>query len=302
MQRYTALQEKLDRGETVVLDGPMGSELVRRGVRWRQHGLRHDADAVQALHVEYLQAGADVLRTNTFQLNRRIYQDVFRDLDHMRHIGAPGLERRVPQLLPRAVELAQAARTQAGREDVPIAGVMSPLEHCFRPDLAPSARQARTEHTEIAGLLAGADVDFLLLESMNTLAEARVAVEAARETGLPMWCSFVTLDGALLSGESLAEAVTTMRNSRVDKVLVNCLPPDDVGRALSSGVDGAYAHVGKFDPPSWKFEFFPQFSGTEAWPAERYAEVVQTWDVRIVGGCCGTGPAHVQALKQALAA
>src|SRR3954466_15586622 len=73
MQRYAALRQRLERRETIVLDGPMGSELVRRGVRWRQHGLRHDGGAVQALHHEYLTAGADVVRTNTFQLNRRIY-------------------------------------------------------------------------------------------------------------------------------------------------------------------------------------------------------------------------------------
>ena len=92
MHAYAALREKLDRGETVVLDGPVGSELVRRGVRWRSLGLRFDAPAVQAVHAEYLAAGADVLRTNTFQLNRRIYQDVFRDHAHMRHIGAPDLD------------------------------------------------------------------------------------------------------------------------------------------------------------------------------------------------------------------
>src|SRR6185437_2537483 len=137
MQAYAALRERLDRGQTVVLDGPIGSELVRRGVRWRSLGLRFDAPAVQAVHAEYLAAGADVLRTNTFQLNRRIYQDVFRDQAHMRHIGAPDLDRRVPELAPRAVHLAQAARAEVNRPDVPIAGVMSPLEHCFRPDLAP---------------------------------------------------------------------------------------------------------------------------------------------------------------------
>src|SRR6266576_293786 len=123
MQAYVALREKLDRGETVVLDGPVGSELVRRGVRWRSLGLRFDAPAVQAVHAEYLAAGADVLRTNTFQLNRRIYQDVFRDPAHMRHIGARGLERRVPDVVPRAVKLAHAARAEAHRPEVPIAGV-----------------------------------------------------------------------------------------------------------------------------------------------------------------------------------
>jgi S-methylmethionine-dependent homocysteine/selenocysteine methylase len=298
MSPFNGLRERLERGEIIVLDGPMGSELVRRGVRWRQHGLRTDAEKVLALHVEYLEAGADVQRTNTFQLNRRTYQDVFRDAAHMRHIGAPGLERRVPELVPKAVELAQQAREQAGRPDVPIAGVISPLEHCFRPDLAPKGNSSYAEHAEIASLLASAGVDFLLLESMNTLDEARTAVHAARATGLPVWVSFVVdANGRILNGEPFENVVDA------DALLVNCAPPDDVSAALgnlSHATRGAYAHIGKFEPPSWKFEFVPQFMGTDEWPPDRYAEAAQGWverGARIIGGCCGTNASHTRALK-----
>jgi S-methylmethionine-dependent homocysteine/selenocysteine methylase len=171
---------------------------------------------------------------------------------------------------------------------------MSPLEHCFRPDLSPPTRQARTEHAEIARLLADAGVDFLLLESMNTVGEALTALDAARATGLPVWCSFVVFNNAVLSGEPVAEAIETIRAAGAERALSNCFPPDD---PVPAGLDGAYAHIGKFDPPSWKFEFFPQFSGTQAWPPRRYAERTRQWRTQIVGGCCGTGPAHVRALK-----
>jgi S-methylmethionine-dependent homocysteine/selenocysteine methylase len=299
----------MERGQTIILDGGIGSELVRRGVRWRSNGLRNDAATVQALHAEYVMAGVDVLRTNTFQLNRRSYQNVFRDAAHMRHIGAPDLERRVTDLVPRAVALARAARSEAARPEVAVAGVMSPLEHCFRPDLAPPSDQARVEHTEIARLLADAGADLLLLESMNTLVEARVAVEAARSTGLPVWVSFVVgADGNVLGGQSLTEAHRVMRSLKVEAVLVNCAPPDDIQRALDlldddadSSAVGAFAHVGRFDPPSWKFEFFPQFTGTDSWSPERYAKAAADWQrrgARIVGGCCGTGPDHIRAIAR----
>ena len=93
MPAYDRVRKILDDGDgAVLLDAAMGAELVRRGVRWRWHGMRTDADKVQRLHEEYIAAGADVIRTNTFQLNRRLYLNVFHNADHMRHIGAPGLK------------------------------------------------------------------------------------------------------------------------------------------------------------------------------------------------------------------
>src|SRR5207248_11569702 len=115
MEAFAAVRERLARGETILLDGGIGAELVRRGVRWRGHGRRTDGQAVRQLHAEFLEAGADVIRTNTFQLNRRTYLNLFRNAEHLRQIGAPGLERRAEELLIRAVELARAARAESGR-------------------------------------------------------------------------------------------------------------------------------------------------------------------------------------------
>lgn len=309
MPAYDRVRELLDGGGVVLLDGAMGSELVRRGVRWRGHGLRTDPEAVETLHGEYIAAGADIIRTNTFQLNPRIYLNVFRNAEHMAHIGAPGLATRARDLTRKAVEAAQSARDAGGR-DVAIAGVMAPLEHCFRPDLAPEAEAAEREQGEIAGWLAEAGVDLLILESMNTVSGTRAATSAAAATGLPVWASFVPgPEGELLSDESLAEAVSAAESAGAEVLLVNCAPPEDIASALdrvreaSDLPAGAYAHVGKFDPPSWKFEFHPQFSGTEAWPPERYVEAARSWvesGARVVGGCCGTDPSHIRALREAI--
>ncbi len=310
---YEAIRAKLSRQEPVVLDGAIGTELVRRGVRWHKHGLLTDAPAVQKLHADYLAAGAEVLRTDTFQLNPRIYRNVFRSRDHMRHIGAPGLEDLVPKLIRKSVALARAARAEAGREEaVAIAGVLSPLEHCYRPDLVPPPDQARREHEEQARLFAEAGADLLLLESMNTLAEAKAALAAGKAAGLPVWVSFVLgPEGELLSREPLDEAVRAIERAGAEAVLVNCAPPEDVTRALErfrsfcSVPFGGFAHIGRFSPPSWKFEFFPQFIETDAWPPERYLAEARRWRASgalVLGGCCGTALAHIAALRRGLAA
>lgn len=308
---YAALVARLQKGGPVLLDGPMGSELVRRGIRWRKHGLLTDQQTVEQLHREYLAAGAHILRTNTFQLNPRVYRNVFRNARHMQHIGAPGLQDLAQRLARAAVELARRARAEAGLEHrVAIAGVLAPLEHCYRPDLSPPPATARAEHAEMARVLAEAGVDFLLLESMNTLGEAVAAVEAARATGLPVWASFVPgPEGELLSGEPLVEAARAVTQAGASAVLINCGPPElltDCLRRLVRSVEvpvGAFALIGRFSPPSWKFEFHPQFIETETWPPDRYAEEAAIWraiGATIVGGCCGTGPAHTAALARRL--
>ncbi|MCC7368257.1 MAG: homocysteine S-methyltransferase family protein [Chloroflexi bacterium] len=288
----------------LVVSGPMGAELVDRGVRWRGHGMLTDEDAVRALYVEYLQAGCDVLRTNTFQLNARIYLDVFRDPAHMAHIGAPGLATRHVDLTRKAVQLAREARQQTGRAGVPIAGVIGPLEHCFRPDLSPDHDTARAEHNELAETLVEAGADLLLLSSMNTIHETKAAIEAARLTGLPFWVSFIVgPEGELLSREPLADAVYLARHLGAEAVLVENTPADTAEAALKrieeGGPAGLIPHLGVYDPPSWKFEFFPRFAETAAWTPARFADLghgAVHHGARIVGVGFGGGPAHVQAL------
>jgi len=294
---YELIQSRLEKQQTILLDGGLGSELVRRGVRWRKHGLLSDESAIRQLHEDYLEAGADVLRTNTFQLNERVYLNVFHDRDHMRHIGAPGLG-----------ELVRQARVRRESERrVAIAGVLSPLEHCYRPDLAPQAEECREEHEGLANLFAEEGVDFLLLESMHTIEEARVALAAGRSAGLPVWVSFVLgPEGNLLSREPIETAVAAMEDEGASAILVNCAPPEDVTKALErvkgscSTHFGGFAHIGRFSPPSWKFEFFPQFIETEQWPPERYKAEAKRWrdhGATILGGCCGTSPAHISVLR-----
>jgi len=306
---YETIRSRLNSGQALLLDGALGTELVRRGVRWRKHGLLTDSDAVEALHRDYLIAGAVILRTDTFQLNPRIYLNVFRNRSHMAHIGAPGLAELTFTLLRKSVEVAKRARAKANNHAA-IAGVLSPLEHCYRPDLVPPPEQARCEHEEIARVFAEEKVDFLLLESMNTISEAKEALAAGRSFGLPVWVSFVLgPEGELLSREPLNRGVVEMEQGGADAVLVNCAPPEDIGKAIlrmrkfTKLPFGGFAHIGRFSPPSWKFEFFPQFIETESWSPERYAAEALRWrdaGATIIGGCCGTRPEHTAALRAVL--
>jgi S-methylmethionine-dependent homocysteine/selenocysteine methylase len=302
---YGPLKERLARGGTVVLDGGIGTEILRRDVTWADHQLLERPTVVRAIHTDYVDAGADVISTNTFQLTRRALYNHFRDDAHRQQIGAGDLEDRAAVLLRAATRIAVESRDAAANgRPVAVAGAITTLEWCFRPDLAPTPEQARKEYVETIGTLAEAGCDLVLIETVNSVSEARVALEAANEVGLPCWMAFApTEDGKLFTGETLADAKAALEPLGVDAILVNCAPPDDCRAGLvemtkvRSGAKGLYPHIGRFDPPEWLF--------TDEYPPDRYASEAREWQslgATIVGGCCGTTPDTIAAVVKALKA
>jgi len=296
---YEPIREKLTRGETVILDGAIGTEILRRQVSWADHQVSNRPDLIRSIHEDYIRAGADVLSTNSFQLCRRALYNHFRDDAHRHHIGARDLDERANKMLAASVELAKEARQRVGgSRPVAVAGAVTTLEWCFRPDLAPSQEQARGEYREIFQVVKDAGADLVLLETVNSITEARVALEVLKELGLPCWVGFVCDEkGVLFTGETLAEAVRVLEPLGVEAILLNCAPPPDITagmHALSRAAQvpiGGYAHIGRFDPPEWLF--------TDEYPPDRYRQVAADWKqmgARILGGCCGTTPDHIAAL------
>ncbi len=291
------LKSRLLRGELVLLDGALGTELERRGVAtplplWSAEAVRSAPDVVRAIHEEYILAGADLVTTATFRATPRAMA------------GAGGAEE-AARTLERAVSLAREARARAGvAREVLIAGALAPLEDFYRPELAPPAAEAEREHAAQAVRLARAGVDAILAETLNTISEARAAVRGARRAGLPVLVSFICRsESELLSGEPLAEAVRAVAAEEPDAVLVNCTPPDVVTRCLDVIARatplprGAYANAGAPDlaAGTWRPD--------AAWTPERFARAAVEWvrrGAQIVGGCCGTTPAHIRAIRDTL--
>ena len=296
---YAAIRDRLARQQTVVLDGAIGTEILRRQVTWADHQLANRPGVVRSIHEDYIRAGADVISTNSFQLCRRALYNHFRDDAHRRHIGARDLDERAEKLLAASVRLAVEARERAAAgRPVAVAAAVTTLEWCFRPDLAPAADQARREYREIFQVMKDSGADLVLLETVNSIGEARVALEVAKSLGLPAWISFVCDEkGLLFTGETLAAAAAALEPLGVDAILLNCAPPDDITAGMKALAPharvpiGAYPHIGRFDPPEWMF--------TDEYPPARYCEVAAQWKqmgARILGGCCGTTPEHIAAL------
>ena len=287
------LATRLAEGPPLLLDGATGTELERRGARsqlplWSAHALVEDPDLVGRIHADYVQAGAQILTANTFRTQRRT-------------LVRGGLGERAAELTALAVELARhAAAETAPHREVLVAGSAPTLEDCFRPDLVPDDAALAREHTEHAAHLAKAGVDAILVETMNTSREAVAALRAARGTGVPALASFVCSAGPrLLSGEALEDALAAAEMEDPLAVLVNCLPPSKVAACLpalrASGLPfGVYANLGEPEDERG-------LARSEDCAPEEFAEWASAWldaGARIVGGCCGTTPAHVRAIAQ----
>lgn len=303
MSDYEVIRERLFNGDLVLLDGGIGTEILRRDLTWSDHQVMERPDAIRALHEDYVRAGADVITTNSFQLAKRSFMGHFRDEAHMRQVAVAGLEDRAAEMLTASVDLCKEARANvaAGRP-VAVAGAVTTLEWCFRPDLAPTEDEMRAEYREIMDVMREAGADLILLETVNSVTEARVGLEAARGAGLPCWVGFVCDEqGMLFTGETLGDAEKALAPLEPDVVLVNCIPPDDATAGLRelkkvrSGPCGLYPHIGRFDPPEWHF--------TDEYPPPALLEEARRWwemGATVIGGCCGTTPEHILALSKGL--
>lgn len=276
------------------MNAATGTELQRRGADtrlplWSARALVDAAGLVAEIHREEVEAGAEVVTANTFRTHRRT-------------LAKGGLGERSRELTTLAVRLAAAF---SGRT-IYVAGSIAPLEDCYRPDLVPDDAALEREHRVQAESLAAAGVDLILLETHNTVRELVAAARAAKATGLPFVASMVTDgNGRLLSGETIEHAVRALEpgDSNPDVLSINCVPAGKLGgdlARLSAAAPGvplaAYGNLGlPADDRGWAF--------TEELSPEAYAELARGWlalGARMVGGCCGTRPAHTAALRYAI--
>lgn len=252
----------------ILLDGPMGTELEARGVPtpapgWSAYAIETHPSIVRAIHADYAAAGARVHRTNTFRTQPRVFPDRWRSL------------------LAKATLLAREG-APAGR----VAGSMAPVADCYRPDLSPP--DARVTHSLMARAFAEEGVDLLVCETFPHPGEARTAVEEAVRTGIETWIAFTAgPDGSLMSPEAMERAARDCASAGARAVLVCCtgapLTRRYLERLANLGIPfGAYANT----------------LGLALGPDD-YAELAREWlalGATIVGGCCGTNPAHIARL------
>lgn len=287
----SAFLQRLADPRPILLDGATGTELERRGVDtstpiWSAMALLDSPKLVEQVHREYLEAGADVIITNTFRTHRRNLEKI-------------GMGDEAARLTALAVAIAQKAVRASGKQAF-VAGSISPLEDSYSANALPPEVYL-AEHTEMARNLAAAGVDLLLIETISTIREAQAAAQAAKATGLPYGVCFICkADGRMFSGESLADAVVAVEKHSPNFLGINCSAAPTLHTALANLRAATTLPLAAYANPSHT-EDYQHWGETKAAQPDVYAQYAQRWiegGAHLVGGCCGTGPEHIAAIRQ----
>jgi 5-methyltetrahydrofolate--homocysteine methyltransferase len=280
---------RLGTGETLLADGAMGTMLQATGLE-KGHAPEEmnldSPDMVLAVHRGYVDAGSDIILTNTFGGNR------FR-------LDKYGLADRVYDLSRRAAEIAREAGAPF------VAGSIGPTGEFFAPMGTLGPDDARETFSEQARGLADGGVDLLVIETMSDLQEVEAAIEGAREsTDLPLVCT-MTFQQKLhtMMGVSAREAAEALSTWGAAAVGANCgTGPGEVEQVLGQmkqAVPGVVlvakpnAGVPRLAKGRTEYDATPE---TMAEYAQRFAQL----GVTIIGACCGSTPEHIAAMARAL--
>lgn len=283
----------------VVLDGGLGQEIYRRarGVSsplWSVAVMLEQPEVVTSVHADFIRAGATTLSLNTYAATptRMAKQGMY---DQM-----AGVYQQAFKALERAIEVTGA--------EVDIAGCLGPLAASYqgRPDR--SFEDLKNEYAAMVQLQAGADV--LLIETMTNTLEARAACAAANELGKPYGVAFrLEESGRLKSGETLAEAVSAVRDYGPTAIMLNCCDPEVLTASMPELVKlyprvGGYANAFKSVDVVAGGGLVDSLEARADISPEAYTEHVRQWledGASIVGGCCEITPGHIRHMSGALA-
>jgi methionine synthase / methylenetetrahydrofolate reductase(NADPH) len=278
----------------LLADGAMGTLLYDKGIPFdRSFDALNITDSalIQSVHREYIRAGADVIETNTFGANR------FRLAAH----GVTDPPRKINRA---GAQIARNAREEVG-EPVFVAGAIGPLGKPVAPLGTIPREEALLAFREQAEGLVEGGVDLVIIETQTDLSEALLAVDAVRAvtSDLPLVVEMTyTEDGRTLHGTYPEDAVRALSGKAVDVIGANCsVGPNELleiveryarksqrpiavmpNAGLPRLVNGRFLYLSS---P----EYFAEY-------ALRFADA----GARLIGGCCGTTPAHVRRMKEAL--
>lgn len=286
------LTQWFENNRYLISDGATGTNLIARGLprgKTAEEWVLENPQEILTLHRDFINAGSNIILTSTFGASEI-------------RLTRSGLGERHKEINLTAVNLAK--RAADGRQ-ILIAGSIGPLGEMLQPYGALNEATARKNYRQQAAELSMGGVDFLLIETQFDIAEAILAIEAAKSVSdLPIICSFSFDRGTkTMMGVSPSRFVESIAPMGVAALGINC------GKSLDDNLNVLKELSNVTELPIW---FKPNAGlpkvddcGHAAYDVtpDQMARNVSSWieyGARIIGGCCGTSPEHLHALKLAL--
>lgn len=317
---YTQLKSRIEQGESILLDGAVGTQLQSLLVpmdntAWAATALETHPRKVFKMHMQYIECGADIITTNTFSSARHNLEPI-------------GLSGKTIELNRRAVELALQARAEMrATKPVAIAGAVShfgvlidgepglALHRHAKPDsqIEFSRELARRNIREQAECLVDAGVDFLLLESTGNMTQRKWLLEETDHLNIPRWLGFrCRLDDndkipriGYGSDTSFTEGLDVLKHHQIDGVAIFHSLVDDISASLAvlkrhwNGIIALYPEAGRND---YTANLRDETESPNVTP-EELPIIFNQWlseGAHVVGGCCGIDVEYYKGLKHQL--
>jgi S-methylmethionine-dependent homocysteine/selenocysteine methylase len=249
------------------------------------------------VHREYIDAGAQIITTNSYSTIPS-------------YLAKAGMEESYQELTVVAAKLARQAVEATGQQAL-VAGCLPPLDESYRHDLVPADEPSREIYAELVGVLSS-HVDLYLCETMSSAREGANAASAARaaDPDKPLWVAWTlheTPGTGLRSGESLEQAMAAVEQYQPDAFLFNCTSPSAITAAVEALAELTDKPIGAYPnsyhvPEGWTLDNEKSMGGRDMEEAEfiRYSQEWLAKGASIIGGCCGIGPEHIQAMSRKL--
>lgn len=292
-----SFRERLAQNQPILGDGAMGTLLHQRSglptsACFDELNLS-DPEIVRGVHRDYLAAGADIIETNTFSANR------FKLAEH-------GLEHKLREINAAGIRLAQQAVAASGRENVYVAGSVGPLGVRLKPYGRINKEEAHDAFAEQVSALVEAGADVIIFETFPDHHELLIAVAAAKtvaqETPIIAQTTFAP-DNMTLLGYPPARVANELYSLGVDVLGVNCSGGPSQLAALLQAMHTAVPQARLSAMPNAGFP--ESVGGRVMYPATadyfgEYALTFKAIGAAVIGGCCGSTPAHIRAMRRAL--
>lgn len=277
----------------LVMDGAMGTELMRRGLDlplplWSAEANLTHPELVRSVHQDYVKAGADILTTNTFRTTTWTYKK--------EGFSPRRARERARESLLKSVEIIR----QAGGVDLRIAGSMTTLEDCYQPDLFPGSGAAEDTYGETAEWFLETGISLFLFETMGHLTEITAAMEVTKNMNAERWLSLIMKDeSSLLSGHKLEDALKLADSSQASLLMLNCNNFKITEKTISNLASewdhawGVYPNLG-IDQPE------PDGTIKDRVSIEIFQRSVRAYiesGASVVGACCGSTPEHIKIIR-----